>query len=73
MNSRKELKVQNLKNGQDNKFSKNDFKRRIQSGELDFVLVLPESLQHAPLDVGQSKIKLYLNDAKRSLPDRCVK
>jgi len=43
--------------------SKNDFKRRIQSGELDFVLVLPESLQHAPLDVGQSKIKLYLNDA----------
>lgn len=43
--------------------SKIDFKHRIQSGELDFVLVLPDTLLQPPFESGQSQIKLYLNDA----------
>ncbi|MCY7297010.1 ABC transporter permease subunit [Alteromonas sp. a30] len=43
--------------------SPHNFKQRIQSGELDFVLLLPDTLMKNPLEVGQSRIKLFLNDA----------
>lgn len=40
-----------------------DFKQRIQNGELDFVLVLPENADDDVLKSGQAKLELYLNDA----------
>lgn len=40
-----------------------DYKTMIRNGELDFVLELPDNLNADPLQSGQSRIQLYLNDA----------
>jgi len=44
-----------------------DYSQLIRSGEVDFVLVIPDNYSADVLSAGQSTIKLYLNDAGLNL------
>ncbi len=44
-----------------------DFKKWIKSEQADFIIVIPENYGSNPLDTGQIKIQVYLNDASLNM------
>ncbi len=49
-----------------------DFRAQIRDESLDFVIELQDNAQGNPLEVGQTTVKLYLNDAGLNLIERRV-